>query len=95
MSNVKEDAKNKCRKLEGAMDEELEISCPPSPKNDAKTDRQDEQSSNYELGKDMWRQLARVSICLVETSVLMGAGERHLWLVLTRPQLQRCTNYCS
>ena len=64
LSNAKEDAKNKFRKLEGAMDEELEISCPPSPKNDAKSDKQDEELPNYELGKDMWKQLARVSIAV-------------------------------
>ena len=62
LSTAKEDAKNKFRKLEGAMGEKLGISCPPSLKNDAKTDKKDEQSPNYELGKDMWKQLARVSI---------------------------------
>ena len=42
--------------------------------NDAKTDNQDEQSPNYELGKDTWEQLVRrVSI------PVFGGGKRFHW----------------
>ena len=62
LSLAKQDARDKLCKLDGAMDEELGLSFPPSPKNDAKSETREDGSSNHELGKDMWKQLTRVSI---------------------------------
>ena len=60
LSLAKQDATDKLCKLDGAMDEELGLSCPPLPKNDTKSETKEDGSSNYELGKDMWKQLTRV-----------------------------------
>ena len=38
LSLAKEDATDKLCKLDGAKDEELGLSCPPSPKNDTKSE---------------------------------------------------------
>ena len=62
LSLAKQDATDKLWKLDGAMDEELGSSFPPSPKNDTKSETKEDGSSNHELGKDMWKQLTRVSI---------------------------------
>ena len=50
---------------ESAIDEELELSLPSPPKKDVKPEEQEktvEESPKHELGKDMWKQLTRVSI---------------------------------
>ena len=62
LSLVKQDATDKLCKLDGAMDEELGLSCPPLPKNDTKLETKEDGSSNHHLEKDMWKQLSRVSI---------------------------------
>ena len=58
----KQDATDKLCKLDGAMDEELGLSCPPLPENDTKSEIKEDGSSKHELGKDMWKQLTRVSV---------------------------------
>ena len=58
----KQDAKDKFRELEGAIDEELGINRPPPPENDLKTEKKNDNSPDLELGKNMWKQLTRVSI---------------------------------
>ena len=55
----KQDAKDKLCKLDGAMDKELGLSL---PKNDTKSETNEDGSSNHGLGKDMWKQLTTVSI---------------------------------
>ena len=62
LSQAKQDAKDKFRKLESAMDEGLGITRPPPPGNDLKTEKKNDNSPDLELGKDMWKQLTRVSI---------------------------------
>ena len=62
LSLAKQDATDKLCKLDGAMDEELGSSLPLSPKNDTKPETKKDGSSNHKLGKDMWKQLTRVSI---------------------------------
>ena len=52
LSLAKEDATDKFCQLDGAIDEELGLSCPPLPKNDTKSETKEDGSSNYELGKD-------------------------------------------
>ena len=62
LSLAKQDATDKLCKLDGAMDEELGSSLLLSPKNDTKPETKKDGSSNHKLGKDMWKQLTRVSI---------------------------------
>ena len=60
----KEIAKRNIRSS-SAIDEELELSLPSPPKKDVKPEEQEktvEESPKHELGKDMWKQLTRVSI---------------------------------
>jgi len=52
-------------KLEGAIHEELELSPSSPPKKDVKPEEEEqtlEESPKHELGKDLWKQLTRVSI---------------------------------
>ena len=65
LARAKGDCKEKYSKLESAIDEELELSLPSPPKKDVKPEEQEktvEESPKHELGKDMWKQLTRVSI---------------------------------
>ena len=65
LARTKGDCKEKYSKLESAIDEELELSLPSPPKKDVKPEEQEktvEESPKHELGKDMWKQLTRVSI---------------------------------
>ena len=62
LSQAKRDAEDKFRELEGALDEELGISRPPPQGNDLKTKKKEDNSPGLELGKNMWKQLTRVSI---------------------------------
>ena len=55
LSLADQDATVKLCKLDGAMDEELGLLCPPLPKNDTKSEIKEDKLSNYELGKDMWK----------------------------------------
>ena len=59
LSLPKQGAKDKVCKLDGAIDNELGLSL---PKNDTKSETKEDGSSNHKLGKDMWKQLTRVSI---------------------------------
>ena len=62
---AKGDCKEKYSKLESAIDEEFELSLPSLPKKDVKPEEKEktvEESLKHELGKDMWKQLTRVSI---------------------------------
>ena len=65
LARAKGDCKEKYSKLESAIDEELELSLPSPPKKDVKPEEEEktvEESPKHELGKDMWKQLTRVSI---------------------------------
>jgi len=65
LARAKGDCKEKYSKLEGAIDEELELSPPSPPKRDVKLEEEEntvKESPKHELGKDLWKQLTRVSI---------------------------------
>ena len=65
LARAKGDCKEKHSKLEGAIDKELELSPPSPPKGNVKLEEEEktvEESPKNELGKDMWKQLTRVSI---------------------------------
>ena len=67
LASAKGDCKDKYSKLEGPIDGELELSLPSPPKRDVKPEQEEktvEESPKRELGKDMWKQLARVSISI-------------------------------
>jgi len=57
LARAKGDCKEKYSKLEGAIDEELERDVKPEEE-----EKTVEESPKHELGKDMWKQLTRVSI---------------------------------
>ena len=65
LARAKGDCKEKYSKLESAIDEELELSLPSPPEKDVKPEEEEktvEESPKHEFGKDMWKQLTRVSI---------------------------------
>ena len=65
LARAKGDCKERYWKLEGAIDEELELSPQCPPKKDVKLEEERktvEESPKQELGKDMLKQLTRVSI---------------------------------
>jgi len=57
LARAKGDCKEKYSKLEGAIDEELERDVKPEEE-----EKTVEESPKHELGKDMWKQLTRISI---------------------------------
>ena len=57
LARAKGDCKEKYSKLEGAIDEELERDVKPEEE-----EKTVEESPKHELGKNMWKQLTRVSI---------------------------------
>ena len=64
-------------KLEGAIHEKLELSPSSSPKKDVKPEEEEktvEESPKHEIGKDLWKQLTRVSI-----PVFRGDKRSNLW----------------
>ena len=65
LAHAKGDCKEKYSKLESAIDKELELSLRSPPEKDVKPEEKEktvEESPKQELGKDMWKQLTRVSI---------------------------------
>ena len=84
------DIKYRFNKREAALDGDFSLS-KPSLRDKVRTKKQDQQSpilERQDLGKDMWKQLTRVSIPVLSSMVikdLIKVGEPHLLHASTKP----------